>query len=158
MDDTILRLRSLKTKSIIIVVIVAPLIGGGSSFAFALAQESYVPLTLVLSSLGMSSFKIASIAALTPPSSSSTVAPGKIALHPTYVGFDVLRAKILATRVARSILLGTGKRAVLKTSEGLRRCRCILVRCPEGFSEEGRVAHIRHGIDKGPQSTGSTWG
>ena len=65
---------------------------------------------------------IVSIAVLTPSISSSTTAPVKETLHPTYAGFSVFLAMILATLVAKSTLFGIEQSAVLRLSGGLSRC------------------------------------
>lgn len=68
--------------------------------------------------LSSSTPMIPSTAAFTAAISSSMVELPKTALHPTYAGFPVLLARILATLVAQSILPGTAYRGVLKGSEG----------------------------------------
>ena len=49
--------------------------------------------------------------------SSSTPPDPNITLQPTYAGFPVFLAKIFATRVAKSILLGEEYSEVLRGSE-----------------------------------------
>lgn len=46
------------------------------------------------------------------------------ALQPTYAGFPVLLASILATLVAKSMLPGTAYSGVLRGSEGCNRYGC----------------------------------
>jgi hypothetical protein len=57
-------------------------------------------------------------ATLTPSSSSSTLAPMKLTLLPTYVGLPVRLARILATLVAKSMLDATVTRGVQRGSVG----------------------------------------